>query len=290
MAAAVAAIVPTLLFVYSLHRLLASSSLPEDRVAIIGSAFIFGIVFNAGLAFLIAQWHGERHEQLAFRRPALLLAIYALFLAVWEIARGYLANALVQGFIDRDELYQKLVIMLLPMVNPVLYTLVAWLAWWFATRLLRKDALPGIPSVDARLRVAGLAAWTLACALLFLMPQAMAMLLIRFDDGPGPAGAVAGYIGAAAIPVALAFAGALRGLPRGLARLHGWRLLGSSIAAMISVSLLAYGAMQVLSSLHLPASVAAGLLIVIVVVGVGAAYWLFTRMLFAGVRHVAVAS
>lgn len=297
MAAAVAAAVTIVVFLYALHVVSAlSSRSDDDRLTFMWSSFISSLVLHAGLAFLIAQWHGERHGQLAFRRRAPLLAIYALFLLAWQAVEVFAVRALVRrltigalgavGEFDNDGTYQGLVLRLSGFVIPVLYILVAWLAWWLATRLLRKDALPGTSSVNVRLRVAGLAAWTLAVLLLFQMPQGVALLQERFDDNPALA-VMSGYVGITVILVALAFAGALRGLPRNLGQLHGWRLLGASFAAMITAVALTLSA---LGSLQLTGSLMAGLLIVILTSGIGAAYWLWVRVFYAGVVNVPVTS
>ena len=73
------------------------------------------------------------------------------------------------------------------------------------------------------------------------------MLLNTFDDNL--VRVMVSYVGALVVPAALIFAGARLGLRRDLVRLHGWRLLGASIAAMASVSVLFYLALQLLDGM-----------------------------------------
>jgi hypothetical protein len=57
------------------------------------ASFIQNLVFRTGLDYLIVRWYGEHRDRLAFRRPARLLASYALFLLVWQIAQIRLTEA-----------------------------------------------------------------------------------------------------------------------------------------------------------------------------------------------------
>lgn len=281
-AAVIAAVVTTAPFLSSLYFLAKASSLSPDLLAVNLANFIGSLVFRTGLVFLIVQWHGEQRGQLAFRRPALLLTIYASCLLVGQLAQILLHQALMRSW--SDGIYSlNLIVTIIAPLNAVLYSLVAWLTWWFITRMRRKDALPVAAHGNARRRIAGLAAWLFASVLLSFMTQALQMLLDYFDDDLKLV--MLNYIGTVAIPTAVVFAGTMLGLPRDLSRLHGWRLLGSSLAAMACVSLLAYGALQVLGRNVLDrASLTSGILTVVVLAGIGVAYRMWFRVFYVTVR------
>ena len=244
---------------------------------------IGSLVFRTGLVFLIVQWHGERRGQLAFRRPGLLLAIYASCLLGWQIARIFLFQALMRTLNDGGESLNLIVTIMAPL-DAVLYSLVAWLAWSFITRMLREDALPVAVHRNARRRIAGLAAWLFASVLLFLMTRAMHMLLAFFDDDLKLV--MMNYIGAVAIPTALVFAGTVLGLPRDVRRLHGWRLLGASLVAVVFVSLLTFVALEVLADILFRwTSLAFAILTVVVLVGIVGAYRMSFRVFYDAVRR-----
>jgi len=282
-AAVIAAVVTTAPFLSSFYFLAKESSLSPDLLAVNLANFIVSLVFRTGLVFLIVQWHGEQRGQLAFRRPALLLTIYASCLLGWQIVQIFLFQALMRGL--SDGIYSlNLIVTIITPLNAVLYSLVAWLTWWFITRMLRKDALPLAAHGNARRRIAGLAAWLFASVLLSFMTQAMQMLLDYFDDDLKLV--MLNYIGTVAIPTALVFAGAMLGLPRDLSRLHGWRLLGASLVAMACVSLLAYAVLRVLGGNVLDrASLTSGILTVVVLAGIGVAYRMWFRVFYVTVSR-----
>lgn len=225
-AAAIAAVVAAAPFLSGLYFLAKASSLSPDVLAVNLANLIGSLVFRTGMVFLIVQWHGEQRGQLAFRRPALLLAIYASCLLGWQIAQMFLQQALMGSL--GDSIYSlNLIVTIITPLNAVLYSLVAWLTWRFITRMRRKDALPLASDGNARRRIAGLAAWLFASVLLSFMTEAIQMLLDYFDDDLKLV--MLNYMGAAAIPTALVFAGAMLGLPRDLSRLQGWRRLISSL-------------------------------------------------------------
>ncbi|MGU7774188.1 hypothetical protein ACV229_28930 [Burkholderia sp. MR1-5-21] len=281
-AAVIAAAVTAAPFLSSLYFLSKASSLSADVLAVQLANLIGSLVFRAGLVFLIVLWHGEQRGQLAFRRPALLLTVYASCLLGWQIAQIWIFQALIRSLSD-DAANLSLIVTIITPLNAVLYTLVAWLTWWFITHMLRKDALPLTLPGNARRRIAGLAAWLFASVLLSFMTQAMQMLLDYFDDDLKLV--MLNYIGTAAIPTALVFAGAMLGLPRDLSRLHGWRLLGASLAAMASVSLLVYVALSILGNVLGTANLMSGMLTVTVLAGTGLAYRMWFRVFYAAVSR-----
>ncbi|WP_139319909.1 hypothetical protein, partial [Serratia marcescens] len=85
-AALIAALIITVLFLPSLYVQLTRFSLDTQMLALQLASFIQNLVFRTGLVYLIVRWHGEHRDQLAFRRPARLLASYASCLLVWQIA------------------------------------------------------------------------------------------------------------------------------------------------------------------------------------------------------------
>jgi len=283
-AAVIAAAITAAPFLYSFYFLAKESLLSADVFAINLANFISSLVYRTGLVFLIVLWHGEQRGQLAFRRPALLLTIYASCLVGLQIAQMLITQALIRHLNDGSAML-NFVVTISILLNAVLYALVAWLAWRLITHILRKDALPLAPPGNARRRIAGLAAWLFASVLVSLMTQATPLLLDYFDDDLKLV--MLNYIGAIAVPTALVFAGAMRGLPSDLSRLHGWRLLGASLAAMASVSLLGYAAVRVLGNMHGTVNLLSGVLTVTLLAGIGVAHRVWFRVFYAAVRRPA---
>lgn len=283
-AALVAALIITVLFLSGLYVQLTKFSLTSQMVALQLASFIENLVFRSGLVYLIVRWHGEHRDQLAFRRPAWLLTVYALCLLVWQIAQIFFIQAVVLSLAGNGTHLTAIVKLIAP-VSAALYAFVAWLAWWFVTRMFRNDALPEAPRGHAARDIAGLAAWLFSSVWLLLMTWTMPMLLDNFDDDL--ARVMFSYVGAVAVPAALVFAGARLGLPRDLVRLYGWRLLGASLAAMASVSVLFYLALHLLGSL-LGVSVLSGMMAIVVLGGAFVAYWVWFRVFYAPVGRDAV--
>ncbi|MCA3867362.1 MAG: hypothetical protein IOC34_16715, partial [Burkholderia sp.] len=240
-AALVAALIITVLFLSGLYVQLTRFSLDSQMLAIQLTSFIQNLVFRTGLVYLIVRWYGEHRDQLAFRRPARLLTAYALCLLVWQIAQIFIIQLVVVSLAGNGT-HLTAILKLMAPVSAALYAFVAWFAWWFVTRMFRNDALPEAPRGHATRYIAGLAAWLFASVWLLLMTQTVPMLLNTFDDNL--VRVMVSYVGALVVPAALIFAGARLGLRRDLVRLHGWRLLGASLAAMASVSVLFYLALQ----------------------------------------------
>jgi hypothetical protein len=283
-AAVIAAAITAAPFLYGFYGLAKGSWLYTDILAMNLSNLISSLVYRTGLVFLIVLWHGEQRDRLAFRRPALLLTIYASCLVAWEIAQILMFRALIQH-LNGGSAMTNFIVTMSTLLNAALYALVAWLTWRFITHILRKDALPLAPPGNARRRVAGLAAWLFASVLVSLMTQATPMLLDYFDDDLKLV--MLNYIGAIAVPTALVFAGAMRGLPSDLGRLHGWRLLGASLVAMASVSLLGYGAVRVLGNMPGTVNLRSGMLTVTLLAGIGVAHRVWFRVFYAAVRRPA---
>lgn len=278
-AALVAALIITVLFVSGLYVQLTKFSLTSQMVALQLASFIENLVFRTGLVYLIVRWHGEHRDQLAFRRPAWLLTVYGLCLLVWQIAQIFIIQAVVLSLAGNGTHLTAIVKLIAP-VSAALYAFVAWLAWWFVTRMFRNDALSEAPRGHAARYIAGLAAWLFASVWLLLMTWTVPMLLDNFDDNL--ARVMFSYVGAVAVPAALVFAGARLGLPRDLVRLYGCRLLGASLAAMASVSVLFYLALHLLGSL-LGVSVLSGMMAIVVLGGAFVAYWVWFRVFYAPV-------
>ncbi|WP_322082545.1 hypothetical protein [Burkholderia sp. BCC1972] len=283
-AALVAALIITLLFLSGLYVQLTRFSLDSRMLAIQLTSFIQNLVFRTGLVYLIVSWHGEHRDQLAFRRPARLLTAYALCLLVWQIAQIFIIQMVVVSLAGNGTHLTAIVKLIAP-VSAVLYAFVAWLAWWFVTRTFRHDALPDVPRSHAARYIAGLAAWLFASGWLLLITWTVPMLLDNFDDNL--VRVMVSYVGAVAVPAALAFAGARLGLPRDVDRLHGWRWLGASLAAMASLSVLFYLALRLLDSL-LGISVLSVTMAIVVLGGAFVVYRVWFRVFYAPVGRDAV--
>ena len=280
LATLIALIVGVVPFLISLAVQHGFSAMSEGARAIAYASAVGSLVFRAGVAFLVAQWHGERHGQLAFRRPAIVLALFGVLLLCWQGVQIGAASLMVRLAMTGGSM--RIMLAASSVLYPLLHALGTWLAWIIAVRILRQEALPW-PSFNARWRAAGLAAWTLASVLAMLAPATVAMINTLGIDGY--ALALASYAGAAVIPIMLAFAGAWLGLPRYLAGIHGWRLLGASIGALVCGGWLAYRGFDLLGSLPLDA-----LLSVVVTIGASlllclGAYWVWTFALYTGLRR-----
>jgi len=281
-AALIAAVINLVPFLIGLYVWMTKSSPSVSMLAVQLSSFLGSVVFRTGLVFLIVRWHGEKRDQLAFRRPALLLAAYGLCLLVWQAAQVLVFQALVR-MLSGGALSLTHVVTLIAPLSAALYALVAWLAWRFVTHLFRNDALPGAPRGQARWRIAGLAAWLFASVLLIFMPQAVVMLLDYFGDDLKLV--MLNYVGCIGVPAAVVFAGAMLGLPRDLGRLHVRRLLAASLASMGFVLLLAYGVLRVLGDVLGIASLMSGMVPIVVLAGTGVAYWVWFRVFYAAARR-----
>ncbi|WP_041493415.1 hypothetical protein [Burkholderia lata] len=284
-AALIAAVINMVPFLIGLYVWTTKSSPSVSMLAVQLSSFLGSVVFRTGLVFLIVRWHGEKRDQLAFRRPVLPLAAYGLCLLVWQAAQVLVFQALVR-MLSGGALSLTHIVTLLAPLTAALYALVAWLAWRFVTHLFRSEALHGVPRGHARWRIAGLAAWLFASVLLIFMPQAVVMLLDHFDDNLKLV--MLNFVGGIVVPAAVVFAGAVFGLPRDLGRLHVRRLLAASLASMVSVLLLAYGVLRMLGDVLGIASLMSGMMPVVVLAVTGVAYWVWFRVFYAAARRETV--
>jgi hypothetical protein len=280
LATLIALIVGVVPFLISLIVQHGVSAMSEGARAVAYTSVAGGLVLRGGVAFLVAQWHGERYGQLAFQRPAIVLSLFGLFLLCWQGLMMTIVSLMYR--LTASGVPMQAMVAVSSLLYPLLHALGTWLAWLIATAIMRREALPW-PSFNARWRAAGLAAWTLASVLAMLAPMAVTMVNTLGIDGY--ALALASYAGAAVLPIVLAFAGAWLGLPRYLARIHGWRLLGATMGALVSGGWLAYRGFDVLGSLPLDA-----LLSVVVTVGASlllclGAYWVWTFALYTGLRR-----
>lgn len=282
LATLIALIVGLMPFLVSLairHNL---STLSESSRAMTYASAVASLIFRGGMAFLVAQWHGERHGRLAFQRPAIVLSLFGIFLLCWQGVQ--VGASMLMYRLTTSGMPMSTLIVVSSLLYPLLQALGTWLAWMLAARIMRKDALPW-PSFNARWRTAGLAAWTLASVLAMLAPMAVSAVTSLGLDSY--ALGAAAYAGAALIPVALAFLGAWLGLPRYLAGIHGWRLLGATAGAFASGGWLIYRGIDRLAGLPLDTAMGALLL------GLGAvllclfAFWAWIYAFYAGLRRTA---
>lgn len=281
-AAAVAAVVSSLPFLLSLI-LRRGQPVNENVLAMAWVSAATGVAFSAGASFLVAQAHGERHGRLAFRRPAIVLALFALFLLIWSALQIELVSLLVHQLTSSEPMAQA-VLKISGVFYPVLRGLGIWLTWVLAASIMHKDALPS-PPANLRWRAAGLLAWTLASVVLIFMPMGVAMFTVYGIDY---ATAIASCAAAAAVPIVLAFAGAWLGLPRRLTHIHGWRLLGTAFCALASGGYLLYRIFK-LAADALPARMEGVLAVPFFAVASAllclATYWLWTLPFYAGTRR-----
>lgn len=288
LAAATAVAVAILPFLFTLKFMLARNAEGQDPALlwIALATFGSGLLFKGWVTFLIAQWRGERRGELAFRRPALLMLAFAVGLLVW-IALTTLLYQLAFAALHQSGVRIDLMNAAMTLLSPLLSTLGIWLAWWAATRLLRNDVLPSLAQPNMAPRVAGLAALSLAAVLLSLTPLALPTLMLAVSDARL---SLLVYWGSATLPVVFAFVGALLGLRGGVHAVHGGRLLGASLAAMVSAGLLSYGSVVLTSDLlrtqfDLSARVAAILCATMLLAGIIGCYGLWIHVFYRGVRR-----
>lgn len=288
LAAATAVFIAILPFLFTLKFMLARRAEGQDPAVlwIMLATFGSGLLFKGWVAFLIAQWKGERRGELAFRRPALLMLAFAVGLLVW-VAATTLFYQFAFVALHRSGVNISLMNAVMTLLTPLLNALGIWLAWWIATRLLRKDVLPPLAQPNMAARIAGLAALGLAVVLLGATILVLPTLMLAVPD-TGLSLLV--YWSSAIVPVVLAFVGALLGLRGGVHAVYGGRMLGASLAAMVSAGLLSYGCFVLTSDLLSPllglsARVAATLCAIMLLVAIIGSYWLWTHVFYRGVRR-----
>lgn len=288
LAAATAVLIAILPFLFTLKFMLARRAEGQDPAAlwIMLATFGSGLLFKGWVAFLIAQWRGERRGELAFRRFALLMLAFAVGLLVW-IALTTLFYQFAFVALHRSGGSISLMNVVSTLLTPLLNTLGIWLAWSIATRLLRNDVLPPLAQPNMAPRIAGLAALGLAVVLLCATSFALPTLTLAIPDA-GMSLLV--YWSSAILPVVLAFVGGLLGLRSGVHAVHGVRMLGATLAAMVSAGLLSYGCFVLTSDLLVPqlglsGGVAATLCVIVLLAGIVGSYGLWMHIFYRSVRR-----
>ncbi|SFR93497.1 hypothetical protein SAMN05216570_0839 [Dyella sp. OK004] len=292
LAAATAVLIAILPFLFTLKFMLARRAEGQDPAVlwIMLATFGSGLLFKGWVAFLIAQWRGERRGELAFRRPALLMLAFAVGLLVW-IALTTLFYQVAFVALHRSGGSISLMNVVSTLLTPLLNTLGIWLAWSIATRLLRNDVLPPLAQPNMAPRIAGLAALGLAVVLLCATSFALPTLTLAIPDAGM---SLLAYWSSAILPVVLAFVGALLGLRSGVHAVYGGRMLGATLAAMVSAGLLSYGCFVLTSDLLVPqlglsGGVAATLCVIVLLAGIVGSYGLWMHVFYRSVRRGAAA-
>lgn len=294
LAAAAAVLVTILQYGVSLMLVLTRSG-PDAIAGISQLAMLLlsltGQFMLAGnVAFLTAQWHGERCNELFFGRPWIVVSIFAGVLLLWGVLTTLFYQFVLLDLIaSMKSSHMSLIVMTL--IDLPFTALGTWLAWWLATRLRRADALPTPPLSRQTVRAAGLIAWMLYTLLLIVVPTIWPEASTVSPYAPWQWLLIRGGL---LVPVVLAFVGALMGLPRGLPAVSVGRLLAVSLLALICSGLLITGA-GVAAYIILMGSAYGGyvnggiaMLVVLgfaLLLGIPALYWLWTRALYASLRR-----
>jgi len=251
-----------------------------------------GVLVHGGLAFLVAQWRGERSEEWAFRRPLLLAGVFAGGLLVWSL----LAMFLYQGLfllMGPEQMGSWLRIWMF-VLGLVIAPLQVWSSWRLALLVCREDAIATPPQSGLRLRAAGLAAWMQAAGT--VLGVSMLLPLANAFDAYSPVVWLSSWAGAL-LAGALAFGGAWLALPRHLSRLRAGRLLGAGVLTFVFAYALAVGvgvAALVLAlggqSMDQTAAIVLMVMLgVLPLLGMFGFQWLWTRVFYAKLRRAAAA-
>lgn len=252
-----------------------------------------GLLVQGGLAFLVAQWRGERRQEWTFRRPLLLMAVFAGGLLAWDVLTWVLYQGLFQ--LVGAELAERGVLTGIFGFGLLLDVLAVWSSWRLALLICRAEQVAMPPPSGQRMRAAGLAGWMQATAV--VVAVSLLYPLINTYAADSPMAVFGTWIGAA-LAGGLAFGGAWLGLPRELALVRTGRLLGASLLALVCAYLLAAGAGVVMLFLifggtgrmddttAIAVFVALGLLPLLGMLGF---QWLWTRVLYRKLRRAAAA-
>ena len=250
-----------------------------------------GLLVQGGLAFLAAQWHGERRQEWAFQRPLLLMAVFAGSLLGWDIVIMVLYQGMFMLF--------GTAMMGLGLQTGIfafglaLDVVVIASSWWLALLVCRKDRIAMPPPAGQRTRAAGLAGWMQATAV--VVGMALLYPLVNAYDAYSPVIVISTWIGAV-LAGALAFGGAWLGLPRNLSLVRVGRLLSASVLAFVCAYLLLAGVGVVVALLifggsgHVDDVIAIAILValgLIPLLGMLGFQWLWTRVLYTKVRRAA---
>ena len=248
-----------------------------------------GLLVQGGLAFLVAQWRGERQQEWAFRRPLLLMAVFAGGLLAWDVLTWVLYRGLFQ--LVGAEFMGRGILSVAFGFGLVLDVLAVWSSWRLALLVCQADRIAISPPSGQRWRAAGLAAWMQAAAV--VVGMSLLYPLTSAYDVDSPVAVIGTWIGAF-LAGALAFGGAWLGLPRNLSLVRMGRLLGAGLLTFVCAYLLAVGAGVVLMFLIFGGTgrmdeVTA--IVVFVILGLTPLLsmlgfqWLWTRVLYAKLRR-----
>lgn len=251
-----------------------------------------GLLVQGGLAFLVAQWRGERKQEWVFKRPVRLMSVFALGLLAWSVLTMFLYQGTLRWF--GTDLASHGLRLWLDILGWVLAPLSVWASWRLALLLCRKDQLAASPPTGLRPRAAGLAAWMQATATIAGVSLATP-LVNTFDPY-----SIAGWLGTWAgglVAAAFAFSGAWLGLPRQLSQVGTGRLLGASLLTFVCAWILLAGACVAALILLFGGSITndtlvTALLVVLVVLlplGTLGFQWLWTRLFYSGPWRTAAA-
>lgn len=249
------------------------------------------LVLTGGIAFLMAQWHGERRNELFFGQPWIVVSIFAGAQLLWGVLTTLFYQFVLLDLIASME-GSRVSLIVMTLIDLPLTALGTWLAWRLATQLRRADALATPPLSGQTVRAAGLIAWVLYTLLLIAVPTIWP-----------EAGTVSPYApwqwliirGGLLVPAALAFVGALMGLPRKLPVVSVGRLFATSLAALVCSGLLISGAGMavyiILIGNAYGRSINGGIAMLVafgfaLLLGIPAFYWLWTRVFYASLRRV----
>ena len=252
-----------------------------------------GLLVQGGLAFLIAQWHGERHQEWAFRRPLMLMAVFAGGLLGWDAVvmvvyrvMFMLLGTTMMGYGVQTGIFA---------LGLALDVVGIASSWWLALLVCRKDRIAMPPPAGQRARAAGLAGWMQATAV--VVGMSLLYPLVNASDAYSPVIVISTWIGAL-LAGALAFGGAWFGLPRNLSLVRVHRLLGASALAFLCAYLLLAGVGVVVALLIFGGSgrmgdaIAIAILValgLIPLLGMLGFQWLWTRVFYAKVRRASAA-
>ena len=251
-----------------------------------------GLLVHGGLAFLVAQWRGERSGEWTFRRPLLLAGVFAGGLVMWNLSAMFLYQGLF-ALMGPEQLRAWLRVWTF-VLGLVVGPLQVWSSWRVALLVCRKDAIATPPQLGLRLRGAGMAAWMQAAGT--VLGVSMLLPLANAFDAYSPVAWLSSWA-AALLAGALAFAGAWLALPRDLSRVRAGRLLGAGMLTFVCAYALAIGVgvaalVLALGGGSMDQSLAVVLLVVLGVLpllGMFGFQWLWTRLLYGKLRRAPVA-
>ncbi|MGO4701705.1 hypothetical protein [Dyella sp. 2RAB6] len=252
-----------------------------------------GLLVQGGLAFLIAQWRGERHQEWAYRRPLLLMAVFAGGLLAWDVLAMVLYRGMFQllGTAMMEHGMQAGIFV----SGLALAVLGVWSSWWLAVLVCRDDRIAMPPPSGQRTRAAGLAGWIQAAAV--VVGVSLVYPLFNAYDAYSPVTLIATWIGAV-LAGALAFGGAWLGLPRHLSLVRTGRLLSTGLLTFVCAYILTIGVGVVVMVLifggtgRTDNAVAITILVILgllPLLGMLGFQWLWTRVLYAKLRRAAAA-